>query len=69
MGSKFRFLHCADLHIGSAFTGLSRRIPALDGVLSRAPFLAWHNTVETAIREKVDFVLIAGDCFDRSALG
>lgn len=67
MGSKFRFLHCADLHIGSAFTGLSRRIPALDGVLSRAPFLAWHNTVETAIREKVDFVLIAGDCFDRSA--
>ena len=67
MGKKFSFLHCADLHIGSAFTGLSRRIPALDGVLSQTPFLAWHNTVETAIREKVDFLLIAGDCFDRSA--
>ena len=67
MGNRFRFLHCADLHIGSAFTGLSRRIPALDGTLSKTPFLAWHNTVETAIGEKVDFLLIAGDCFDRSA--
>lgn len=66
MGSKFRFLHCSDLHIGSAFIGLSRRIPALDEVLSRTPFLAWHNTVETAIRERVDFVLIAGDIFDRT---
>ena len=50
MGKRFSFLHCADLHIGSAFTGLSRRIPALDGILSQTPFLAWHNTVETAIR-------------------
>ena len=67
MGNKFRFLHCADLHIGSAFTGLSRRIPQLDAFLPQTPFLAWHNTVDTAIAEKVDFVLIAGDCFDRSA--
>ena len=67
MGEKFRFLHCADLHIGSGFTGLSRRIPELDGELSRTPFLAWRNTVAVALREKVDFLLIAGDCFDRSA--
>ena len=67
MGTKFRFLHCADLHIGSAFTGLSRRIPELDGQLSEALFLAWNNTVETAIREKVDFLLVSGDCFDRNA--
>ena len=67
MGEKFRFLHCADLHIGSGFTGLSRRIPELDGELSRSPFRAWRNTVAVALREKVDFVLIAGDCFDRSA--
>lgn len=67
MGKAFRFLHCADLHIGSAFSGLSRRIPELDGILSQAPFLAWHNTVAAAIEEKVDFLLIAGDSFDRSA--
>ena len=67
MGERFRFLHCADLHIGSGFTGLSRRIPELDGELSRTPFLAWRNTVAVALREKVDFLLIAGDCFDRSA--
>ena len=67
MGNKFRFLHCADLHIGSAFTGLSRRIPQLDSFLPQTPFLAWHNIVDTAIAGKVDFLLIAGDCFDRSA--
>ncbi|MBR2873158.1 MAG: DNA repair exonuclease, partial [Lentisphaeria bacterium] len=67
MGAAFRFLHCADLHIGSAFTGLSRRLPELDGKLAETPSLAWNNTVETAIREEVDFLLIAGDCFDRNA--
>lgn len=67
MGAGFRFLHCADLHIGSAFTGLSRRIPELDGKLAETPFLAWNNTVETAIRERVDFLLVSGDCFDRNA--
>ena len=67
MGAEFRFLHCADLHIGSAFTGLSRRLPELDGKLARTPFLAWQNAVAAAIREKVDFVLISGDCFDRNA--
>ena len=67
MGIGFRFLHCADLHIGSAFTGLSRRLPELDGRLAETPFLAWKNTVRTAIEEKVDFLLISGDCFDRHA--
>ncbi|MBR2374314.1 MAG: DNA repair exonuclease [Lentisphaeria bacterium] len=67
MGTPFRFLHCADLHIGSAFAGLSRRIPELDGWLSTMPYLAWRNVVETAKKEKVDFVVIAGDCFDRNA--
>ena len=67
MGKAFRFLHCADLHIGSAFAGLSRRIPELDGKLSQTPWLGWQNTVRTAKTEHVDFVLVAGDCFDRSA--
>ena len=67
MGTPFRFLHCADLHIGSAFTGLSRRIQELDGKLSETPFIAWNNTVDTAIREEVDFLLVSGDCFDRNA--
>ena len=67
MGKAFRFLHCADLHIGSAFAGLSRRLPELDGRLSQTPWLGWLNTVRTAQKENVDFVLVAGDCFDRSA--
>ena len=67
MGTAFRFLHCADLHIGSAFAGLSRRIPELDGRLSKTPYLGWKNVVRTAISENVDFVLVAGDCFDRNA--
>lgn len=67
MGTPFRFLHCADLHIGSAFAGLGRRIPELDERLSQTPYLGWKNVVRTAVSEKVDFLLVSGDCFDRNA--
>jgi exonuclease SbcD len=52
-----KFLHIADIHLGI------RRYRSEDR--TRDFFFAWQDVLERyAIREKVDFVLIAGDFFD-----
>ena len=60
-----KFIHCADLHLGSAFLGLGRDLPELAGRLADAPFAAFTRIVDLALREGVDFLVIAGDIFDR----
>lgn len=67
MEEAFRFLHTADLHLGSAFQGLRSRVPELARDLAEAPFAAWEGIVDEALREAVDFVVIAGDIFDADA--
>lgn len=63
MGS-FRFLHAADVHLDSPLHGLARYegIP-LDDVRS-ATRAAFDNLIEMALREQVDFLVIAGDLYD-----
>ncbi len=61
-----KFIHCADLHLGSPFLGLARNRPELAEKLAAAPFDTFHAIVSLAIVEKVDFLVIAGDLFDRS---
>lgn len=65
MAATVKFIHCADLHLGSAFLGLGRDLPELAGRLADAPFAAFARIVDLALREHVDFVVIAGDVFDR----
>ena len=60
-----RFLHAADLHIDSALKGLRRYDGAPETDVAGATREALKNLVQTAIREKVDFVLLAGDVYDR----
>lgn len=67
MGEAFRFLHTADLHLGSTFLGLRSRVPELARDLAEAPFAAWERIVDEALREAVDFVVISGDIFDAEA--
>jgi len=59
-----KFLHAADLHLGSPFKGLHNVNPNLGKKLRKASFVAFDNMVNAAIQEQVDFVLIAGDSFD-----
>jgi len=55
-----RILHTADVHLGAKFLGLGRK-----GQLQRSRLLqAFDETVNLAIREKVELLLIAGDLFD-----
>ena len=61
-----RFLHTGDLHLDSPFTGLSASAPEhVAAALRDATIGAWRAIVELAVEERLDFVLVAGDVFDR----
>ena len=62
-----RFLHCADLHLGSRFVGIADSDPELAERMMSASYDALDTIVETANREAVDFVVFAGDIFDTSS--
>jgi DNA repair exonuclease SbcCD nuclease subunit len=61
----FKFLHVADCHLGSPLRGLAARDADLAGRFDRAVWRAFESTVDVALAEKVAFMLIAGDVFDR----
>jgi DNA repair exonuclease SbcCD nuclease subunit len=60
-----RFIHAADLHLDSPMAGLRARHGTLADDVSGATRTAFRRMIDVAIREKVDFVVIAGDVFDR----
>jgi len=63
--STARFLHAADLHLGSPLKSLGDAIG--DAELQRFKLLvngAFDRLVQTAIDEQVDFVVLAGDVYD-----
>jgi DNA repair exonuclease SbcCD nuclease subunit len=59
-----KFLHAADLHLDSPLKGLQKYEGAPHERLRGATRRALENLVELAIREEVDFVLLAGDLYD-----
>lgn len=62
--SSFRFLHAADVHLDSPLHGLGRYegIPLED--VRGATRAAFDNLIDLALREKVAFLVIAGDLYD-----
>lgn len=61
----FRFLHTGDLHLDSPLEGLSAEAPPdVLPVLRNATTDAWRAVVRTALEERVDFVVVAGDVFE-----
>ncbi|WP_394789380.1 exonuclease SbcCD subunit D [Rhodoferax sp.] len=62
---SFRFIHAADLHIDSPLRGLSRYAGAPVERLRNATRRALENLVDLALAERVQFVLLAGDLYDR----
>ena len=59
-----RFIHAADPHLDSPLQGLELHEGAPVGVLRGATRRAFGNLVDLAIKEAVDFVVIAGDLYD-----
>jgi DNA repair exonuclease SbcCD nuclease subunit len=60
-----RFLHAADVHLDAQLKGLAAREDAPVDQLQRATREAFRQLVSLALLEAVDFVIIAGDLFDR----
>ncbi|MGZ8394112.1 MAG: metallophosphoesterase family protein [Nitrospira sp.] len=59
-----RFIHAADLHIDSPLRGLDRYDGAPVERLRTATRSAFERLIDTALAERVDFVLFAGDIYD-----
>ena len=59
-----KFIHAADLHIDSPLRGLEVYPGAPAERLRAATREALENLISLAIREHVDFVIVAGDLFD-----
>ncbi len=60
-----RFIHAADLHLDSPLRGLDRYEGAPVDRLRSATRRAFERLIDLAIQECVDFVLLAGDIYDR----
>lgn len=60
-----KFLHAADLHLDTPFTGLSDLPADLQQRLITAPLAAFQRLIDLALDQQVDFVLLVGDLFDQ----
>ncbi|HHQ1144044.1 TPA: metallophosphoesterase family protein [Listeria monocytogenes] len=61
---EIQFLHMADLHLDSPFIGLSTLPLPLFSAIQESTFQSLERITTVAIKEAVDFVLIAGDIYD-----
>lgn len=66
---RFQFIHAADLHLDTPFTGMHRVDASLVDTLRDATTQAFENLVEAALERSVAFVVIAGDVYDGPAQG
>ncbi|MBA4179401.1 MAG: phosphoesterase [Anaerolinea sp.] len=63
--TEFRFVHAADLHLDSPFTGIqSVAPPNVHARLIEATFAAYDRTIDLCLAERVDALLVAGDIYD-----
>ena len=63
--ARIRFIHAADLHLDSPFTGLKAAAPEnVAAALYEATFKAYENIIDLCISEQVDALLVAGDVYD-----
>ena len=58
------FIHAADLHLDTPFSGLEQISKKLANKLRDAPYESLAALVDQALEHQVDFVLIAGDIYN-----
>lgn len=67
MTKKLRFIHAADLHLGS-FLHTSGDLPSgIREAVREATWVAFSRICTAAVACRVDFLLLAGDVYDREA--
>ncbi|MCA1030872.1 DNA repair exonuclease [Bacillus timonensis] len=61
---SIRFIHAADLHLDSPFISYQDLPRRLHKRLQESTFHSFTRVIDLAIKERVDFIIIAGDLFD-----
>lgn len=64
MGSDFKFVHCADLHLGSRFKGVSEKDPSAGRRMRESAFESFGRIVDLVLSEGADALVISGDIYD-----
>ena len=64
MSGTFRFIHAADLHIGSFLNINGKPSKEVQALCREAVYNGFESICTTAIWYKVDFILICGDVYD-----
>ncbi|MCL1797201.1 MAG: DNA repair exonuclease [Eggerthellaceae bacterium] len=64
MAKQVTFIHAADLHLGAPFRGLRALSQTWANRLLSAISESYDRVIEAALKNEVDFVIIAGDIFD-----
>jgi DNA repair protein SbcD/Mre11 len=67
--TSLRFIHASDLHLEQPLAGVEEIPDTLGELLLDAPFRAAERVFDAALREQVDFVLLAGDILRPMAAG
>jgi len=61
---SFKFVHSADLHLDTPFSGISEIDDRIANRLRDATLQAFDNIVELCLQHKAAFLLVAGDIYD-----
>jgi len=62
--TSFRFIHTADLHLGSPFQGLALKDAEIAAVFVEASRKAFSTLITRTIEAAADFFIVAGDVYD-----
>lgn len=68
-GSSFSFVHAADLHLDTPFSGVHEVAPFVADELREASLAAFDAIVDLALARRAAFVVIAGDVYDGAERG
>ncbi len=63
------FVHAADLHLDTPFSGVRVNAPFVATALRDASLRAFETIIQLALEREVDFVLFAGDIYDGAERG
>jgi len=67
MSKPIKFIHTADIHLGRELSVNGLNHSENENLFRTAGKRAFENLVELAVSREVDFILIAGDLYDREA--
>lgn len=67
LSKTIRFIHSADLHLGSPLKTMGAMSKQLQQTLKEASFTAVERLVDSVLEHEADFVLLSGDIYDRDS--